>query len=208
MQYNPYIQKYERKIISEGVEDNVKSSLQKLFDFVVDIIKKSEQYYGLNVKFLVTWGASLGGMILPLKQWIEGEYPELNEKQIILLLVGIACNYFYDNEKFIRGVLDKIKEEGLLPYFQKLFEKSEELNKKFSDFMNSVKTFGITMTNIVSYAFILPILDDIISIANSQNVEESTEFLIKRIIASGVVMISGITLVNFLKKLIEHFRKD
>lgn len=43
MHYNPYIQKYERKIISEGVEDNVKSSLQKLFDFVVDIIKKSEE---------------------------------------------------------------------------------------------------------------------------------------------------------------------
>jgi hypothetical protein len=147
-------------------------------------------------------------MILPLKQWIEGEYPELNEKQIVLLLVGIACNYFYDNEKFIRGILDKIKEEGLLPYFQKLFEKSEELNKKFTDFMTSVKTFGVSMTNIVSYAFILPILDDIISIANSQNVEQSTEFLIKRIIASGVVMITGMTLVDFLKKLIEYFRKN
>ena len=73
-----------------------------------------------------------------------------------------------------QGILDKIKEEGLLPYFQKLFEKSEELNKKFTDFMTSVKTFGVSMTNIVSYAFILPILDDIISIANSQNVEQST----------------------------------
>ena len=74
--------------------------------------------------------------------------------------------------------------------------------------MTSVKTFGVSMTNIVSYAFILPILDDIISIANSQNVEQSTEFLIKRIIASGVVMITGMTLVDFLKKLIEYFRKN
>lgn len=206
MNYNLHIRESKQIILSEGIEDNIKVNLKKLYDFTVEVIRKSEKYYNLNVRFLVTWGASLGGMILPLKQWIENQYPELSEKQIILLIVGISCNYYYDNEKFLKGVLDRIKDEGLLKYFQKLFEKAEEFKNRFLDFMTSVTNLGKSMTLMVSYAFILPILDDIIKISNSQDIETSLNFLVQRIVASGVVMIGGMTLVNFLRKLIEHFK--
>ena len=206
MNYNLQLKESKQIILSEGIEDNIKVNLKKLYDFTVEVIRKSEKYYNLNVRFLVTWGASLGGMILPLKQWIEGQYPELSEKQIILLLVGISCNYFYDNEKFLKGVLDRIKDEGLLPYFKKLFEKSEEFKNRFLDFMTSVTNLSKSMTLMVSYAFILPIIDDIIKISNAQDIETSLNFLVQRIVASGVVMVGGMTLVNFLRKLIEHFK--
>jgi len=207
MHYNPYIQKYERKIISEGVEDNVKSSLQKLFDFVVDIIKKSEEYYGLNVKFLVTWGASLGGMILPLKQWIEGEYPELNEKQIVLLLVGIACNYFYDNEKFIRGILDKIKEEGLEDTFKEVLIKSRNLRDSFFNFMKSANvTLGSTL-ELVTYSFLIPIITDIQSaITEGSDIQTTAMTIAKRLVASGVVLTGQIALTETIKKIIKKFQ--
>ena len=206
MNHNLTLKETKQIILSEGIEDNLKVNLKKLYDFTVEIIRKSEKYYNLNVRFLVTWGASLGGMILPLKQWIEGQYPELSEKQIILLLVGISCNYFYDNEKFLKGVLDRIKDEGLLPYFKKLFEKAEEFKNGFLDFMTSVTNLSKSMTLMVSYAFILPILDDIIKLSNAQDIETTLNFLVQRIVASGVVMVGGMTLVNFLRKLIEHFK--
>lgn len=195
-------------IISEGIGDNVKNDLKSLFDFLLEVIQKSQRYFELNVRFLITWGASLGGMIMPLNQWMKGEFKELTEQQIILLTVGIACNYFYDNEKFIKNIIDKIKQEGLLGYFQKLYSKSEELKDTFFNFMESISILGRTMTNIMSYAFILPVLDDIIHIANSENVDQSINDLVMRITASGVVMITGMTLSTFIKKLVQHFKSE
>ena len=86
------------------------------------ILEDCYQVWKLNAKFLVTWGASLGGLILPLKNWIETNHPELSYEQVILLLLGIASNFFYDNEVFIKKVLKKIHQEGLVDTFKKVFK--------------------------------------------------------------------------------------
>lgn len=196
-----------RHLINESEGDDLKENLKRLWSFTTEVIDKSESMWNMNVRFLMTWGAAIGGMILPLKQWIEGQEPELSEKQVILLLVGIACNYYYDNEKFIRSVLDKIKQEGLIEPFKKLFVKSEELKKGLLDFLQSVKVFGRTMTSLMGYAFILPVLDDVMSILQqSDDPELALRNIIARIIASGVVVVGGNALTTFIGNIIKKYR--
>lgn len=189
-------------IVEQHSPNDITDNLRKLYDFTRELIDKSMSVWGLNAKFLITWGAALGGMILPLKNWLDSQNFEITQEQTFLLLLGIACNYYYDNSDFIRKVLEKIKEEGLLDVFKKLYSKSEELKKGLVEFLRSLKIFGDSMTSIMSYAFVLPILGDIYEMFGGENLVETAKLISQRIAASGVVLIVGHSLTSFIEKIL------
>ena len=189
-------------IVEQNSPNDITDNLRKLYDFTRELIDKSMSVWGLNAKFLITWGASLGGMILPLKNWLETQNFEITKEQTFLLLLGIACNYYYDNSDFIRKVMQKIKDEGLLDIFKKLYQKSEELKNGLVEFLRSLKIFGDSMTSIMSYAFVLPILGDIYQMVGGEDIFESAKIISQRIAASGVVLIVGHSLTSFIEKIL------
>lgn len=190
-------------ILEEHSPNDITDNLRKLYDFTRELIDKSMSVWGLNAKFLITWGAALGGMILPLKNWLETQNFEITKEQTFLLLLGIACNYYYDNSDFIRNVMQKIKDEGLLDVFKKLYQKSEELKNALVEFLRSLKIFGDSMTSIMSYAFVLPVLGDIYQMFGGEDVFESAKMISQRIAASGVVLIVGHSLTSFIEKILK-----
>lgn len=189
-------------IVEQNSPNDITDNLRKLYDFTRELIDKSMSVWGLNAKFLITWGAALGGMILPLKNWLETQNFEITKEQTFLLLLGIACNYYYDNSDFIRKVMQKIKDEGLLDIFKKLYQKSEELKNGLVEFLRSLKIFGDSMTSIMSYAFVLPILGDIYQMVGGEDIFESAKMISQRIAASGVVLIVGHSLTSFIEKIL------
>jgi hypothetical protein len=193
-----------KRIILEEKNGDLTQNLRNLYDETKKLLEECAVTWGLNAKFLVTWGASLGGMILPLKNYLEGKHPELTHEQVILLILGVACNYFYDNEVFIRKVITKIKKEGLLDVFKDVYSKAEELRRALGEFLKSIKITANTMYSILSYAFILPILGDIYNLSQGDDVMESVKLIGQRIAASGVVLIMGAGLNNLLKKVIDR----
>jgi hypothetical protein len=193
-----------KRIILEEKNGDLTQNLRNLYDETKKLLEECAVTWGLNAKFLITWGASLGGMILPLKNYLEGKHPELTHEQVILLILGVACNYFYDNEVFIRKVITKIKKEGLLDVFKDVYSKAEELRRALGEFLKSIKITANTMYSILSYAFILPILGDIYNLSQGDDVMESVKLIGQRIAASGVVLIMGAGLNNLLKKVIDR----
>jgi hypothetical protein len=205
--------RYKRTKINESVlllesqTTSLGKDLIEMHDQMVKILEDCHQVWKLNAKFLVTWGASLGGLILPLKNWIETNHPELTYEQVILLLLGVASNFFYDNEVFIKKVLKKIHQEGLVDVFKKVFKKTKELKKSLEELLMGLKNFTINMSSIVSYAFILPILSDLINMVGEGDFEENVKLITTRILASGVVLISGVSLANLLTEVFKSFQK-
>lgn len=189
-------------IVEQNSPNDITDNLRKLYDFTRELIDKSMSVWGLNAKFLITWGAALGGMVLPLKIWLETQNFEITKEQTFLLLLGIACNYYYDSSDFIRKVMQKIKDEGLLDIFKKLYQKSEELKNGLVEFLRSLKIFGDSMTSIMSYAFVLPILGDIYQMVGGEDIFESAKIISQRIAASGVVLIVGHSLTSFIEKIL------
>ena len=171
---------------------NITEDLKQMFESVKQMLITNANVWELNAKFLITWGASLGGMILPLKNWLEGQSSDLTQEQVYLLLLGIAANYYYDNSDFIRKVVAKIKDEGLMDIFKRALE----------EFLRTIRISVSTNASIVSYAFILPILHDIYQLYDGVNPNESLKMIISRIIASGVVLIGGSILTTFIQKVI------
>ena len=145
-------------------------------------------------------------MILPLKNYLENNNPELTHEQIILLVLGVVSNYFYDNETFIRKVVKKIKEKGLLNVFRKLYDKAEELKRALGLFLNSIKVTANTLYSILSYAFILPVLGDLYGLSQGEDTIETTKLIVQRILASGVVLVVGAALNHFVFKVVNRLK--
>jgi hypothetical protein len=195
-----------QKLILESRNQDITQSLKELYQEAKNLLDECAQTWGLNAKFLITWGAALGGMIVPLKDYLEKNNPELTHEQIILLVLGIASNYFYDNETFIRKVVKKIKEEGLLNVFRSLYDKAEELKRTLGLFLNSVKVTANTLYSILSYAFILPVLGDLYDLSQGEDTVETTKLIVQRILASGVVLVVGAALNHFVSKVVNRLK--
>jgi hypothetical protein len=59
-----------------------------------------------------------------------------------------------------------------------------------------------------SYAFLVPIFDDIHSIANnSKNLNEAAKLITERLILSGVVSVASTSLYAIIKKLLKKFKR-
>ena len=153
----------------------------------------------LNLKLLSTWGAALGGVMIPMKNWIEQKYPELSYEQVILVLMGSIISFFYDNEYFISDIVKKIKKEGLMEEFKQSTIVSQKLINSLTSLLNEMNYFGNDNVDYLSFAYVLPMLEDLkkgISIDNLDAVSN-------RIYSSGVVLTNKSSIKFFLRKLIE-----
>ena len=58
-------------ILMEQDRSRMSDYMKKLYNFTNTLVTKISRIYGLNVKMLLTWGASVAGLILPLDNYIR-----------------------------------------------------------------------------------------------------------------------------------------
>lgn len=192
-----------RIILQEQDQSKMSDYMKELYSFTSNLVNKAKKAYGLNLKLLLTWGASVGGLVMPLDNFIKSGRFELTEQQQTLILIGIACTFFYDNAKALRSILLKIKEEGLEDTFKEVLIKARNLKDSFSKFLKSANiTIGSTM-ELVTYSFLIPIITDIQSAIESGDLQTVAMTIAKRLVASGVVLVGQIALTETIKKILK-----
>jgi hypothetical protein len=196
-----------RVILQEQDQSNMSDYMKELYSFTSNLVNKAKKTYGLNLKLLLTWGASVGGLVMPLDSFIRTGRFELTDEQATLILIGVACTYFYDNVKTLKTILTKIKEEGLEDTFKEVLVKSRNLKNSFSKFLESANvTLGSTL-DLVTYSFLIPIIGDIQSaIMEGADLQTTAMTIAKRLVASGVVLVGQIVLTDTIKKIIKKFQ--
>ena len=164
-------------------------------------LKDTQRMMKFDLKFLLTWSATIGGFMGPLTQYIKDQNVELTEANINLIVVGVCATLFYNNEKLVAELVSKIKEEGLLPVFESALEKGDELRSALMRFLESI---GLTVGNlfaIASFTFLIPIIGILNTYATSGEITpESIQEISERIAMAGVTALSATTIRNFLKK--------
>ncbi len=96
------INENQKKIlIKESLIKDISDTVKNNFEFAKEILQASKEQMGINLQFLLTWGASIGGFVGPLTQFVEGENPELTPTQITSIMIGITATYYLDNKKTI-----------------------------------------------------------------------------------------------------------
>ena len=195
-----------RTILQEQDQSKMNNYMKELYSFTSNLVTKAKKSYGLNLKLLLTWGASVGGLVMPLDRFIKSGRFELTDEQATLILVGIACTFFYDNAKSLRTILLKIKDEGLEDTFKEVLVKAKNLKNSFTTFLKSANvTLGSTL-ELVTYSFLIPIIIDIQSaIVDGGDLQTTAMTIAKRLVASGVVLVGQIALTETIKKILKKF---
>lgn len=207
MSYTILINENQKKILlRESFSEELGDIIKQNYNFVKDVLKVSSEQIGLNLQFLVTWGASIGGFVGPLNDFINGKFPHMSEVETSLLLTGIIATYYIDNKETVNKILDTIKEMGLSNEFKSVLKKSSLLKDTFISFITSLNVTLHKVTNILSYAFIIPILPMLYEAAHAGSFNDGDSKQIGiRLASFGVITVSGILIKELVGKLIRRF---
>ena len=196
-----------RTILQEQDESKMTEYMKTMYSFTKNIANRVNKVYGLNMKMLLTWGTAVGGLVMPLDQFIRQGNFDLSDDQRYLVLAGIAFIMFYENKKGLVSILEKIKEEGLEETFRMGLEKAKELKSSFKGFLSSLRVTVSSFMDTVAYSFLIPIILDIQNIADrTTDPKESAMLIAERLVASGVVIVGTQALSHVIKRIIEKIK--
>jgi hypothetical protein len=188
-------------------DDNLSGSLKRMKSFTNNMVSKILKTYDINLKMFLTWGTSIAGLVMPLNEFLRTGNFNLSESERYLVLSGIAFLIFFEGKRGLNKVLSKIKEEGLEEVFDATLLKAYQLKDAFTTFLRSTRVITSQVLEIVSYAFLIPIIGDIQELASSSSDVRQTALIIaERLAASGVVLLSKEILFLMFKKLIKRLQ--
>jgi len=197
-----------KRILQEQDESKMTNYMKELYSFTREIINKVSKKYKLNLSMLLTWGASIGGLMMPLDNYIKTNNFEITDYQRALVLLGVVSFLFFENKRMFSKIYEKIKSENVEEAFDQSLSKGMQLKEAFLNFLSSTNIGISSFMDSVSYAFIVPILDDIMKIANgSQNLNEAAKIITERLVLSGVVGIGSTAVYTMIKKLLRKFKR-
>jgi hypothetical protein len=196
-----------KTILTEQESSQLGDYMKQLNLFTKSIVNRAYKVYGFNLRMLSIWGTAVGGLMLPLDQWIRSGNFNITEDQRVLILVAIGSILFFETKRPISNALKIIKEEGLIDVFNEGLRKGSELKQAFVGFMNSVKISISSFLDILSYSFLIPIILDIQSLVEGVSDPKQAAIMIaQRLAASGVVVISSQVLSRAIKKIIDRIK--
>ena len=181
--------------------------MKQLNSFTKQIVNRVLKSYGLNLRMLLTWATSVGGMVLPLDRYLRTGNFDLTDNQRMLVLAGIAFTLFFETKSPLSKLLKLIKEEGLSDVYKVGLNKGKQLKESFLNFMSSVNVSTGSFMDTVAYSFLIPIITDIQEAAMSGGDPKETAIMIaQRLSASGVVIIGSQVLSRTIKKIIDRIK--
>jgi hypothetical protein len=196
-----------KTILTEQDKSKMTDYMKELYSFTENIVNRVKSIYGLNLKMLLTWGTSVGGLMIPLDEFIKTGDFNLNNEQTILILAAAASLLFFENKRGVTKLIEKIKEEGILPQFEQILSKGQELKSVFVDFLSSVNITIGSLMEVAAYSFLIPIIFDISAIAESStNLRQSALQIAERLLASGVIGLSGQSLTVAIRKILKKLK--
>lgn len=196
-----------RTILMEQDRSKMTGYMKKMYSFTNNLVNRVSKSYGLNLKMLLTWGTSVGGMVLPLDNYLRTGNFNLTDDQRYLVLAGIAFIMFFENKRGLSKVLETIKEEGIEDAFKAGLEKAKNLKESFKSFLSSINVTVGSFLDTIAYSFLIPIIVDLQTIAmKSTDLKEASMLIAERLVGSGVVIVTAKVLSSVIKKILERLK--
>lgn len=197
----------KRIILTESTGEELGNIIKQNTERAINILKESQAQMGLNLQFLFTWGAGIGGFMGPVEDFIRGRFPELSEQELLYILIGVIATYFIDNKKIVSKIYTEIQENGLGKVFEVVLRKTDTLKNTFLKFVESLGVTFHKITNMVSYLFILPLIPPLANLVfNGSLGNMDPRELAMRVIGFAGVTISGIIFRELILKMVRRFK--
>lgn len=195
-------------ILEQENNEKFSESMKIMNSFTVNMVNRIKKVYGLNLKMLLTWGTSVGGLVMPLDNYIRNNQFMLNDDQRMLVLAGVVFILFFEGKRGLIKVIDTIKKENIETEFERALQKGSELKVAFEEFLNTIQVSSSIFFETVAYSFLIPIITDIVDVA-----KDTTDFktaslrITERLLASGGIIVGRDILNSLIRKLLRKFNR-
>lgn len=188
-------------ILEQTFIDKVKEKLEHFKSLTEKVISDLKQSYNFHIKFGLTYGAGIGAVIGPITNFLHGRYPEIDPHQINMLAVAAIMIVFFEN-KDVEKIEKKVFEQNLENELAEAVNFTSFFSRKFSKFFNVLGASIQRASDIVSYAFLLPLLTEMYKLMSDGLESLDFELISKSILYATGIMISS----NLLKRMIDKMR--
>jgi hypothetical protein len=193
-----------RVLLQEEEKSQLGLYMKNMYAFTKQMLNKVFKSYGINLRMLLTWGTSVGGLVLPLDQYLRTQHLGLNEDQRMLVLVGIIFALFFETKRPFMKIMSLIKENGLEDIFQDGLRKGTQLRDAFTNFLSSANTGVGTFLEAIAYSFLIPIITDVQSVlGQTEDIETAAILIAERLLATGVILVGRQTLIDVVKNILK-----
>jgi hypothetical protein len=195
-------------ILLEGMSDIMSAIFEHGADFSANLYKRIMKRYKFNLKILLTFGAGVGALMEPLMEFLKGNYPDLNEEQITLLVVATVCVVFNEGKEVLKQVLPIIKKQNLENEFTSGVNKVKALITSFKGFVATLGNSAAFISDVMSYIYLIPVLGYLATFVSQNSLTpEQIENLVKLLVASSSLHVTTAFLEESIKRMLNNLRK-
>lgn len=195
-----------RKILLETVKKGIEGSSEENKNIIKNAVASVKKHFGIDLKFILTYSVTIGGLMGPVQQIVQSEIPNISEKNLSLLIVGTIMSYYYNNSDKLNQILRLIRDNGLINEFNLMLEKTSNLKYAFFDFVSSLGVNIGTMSNILAFTFLLNVMSTLLKFAQNDFSEMETEKLIIGMIGYFGTLASKEITQEIVKRMILRFK--
>jgi len=194
------------QLLTESKKFEVESVLSDSKNFARKIISDVKEQFGIDFTFAATWGTVIGGFAKPISDYLHGLHPELTDSQLSLIIFGVILTFFSSNEEKLKQVVEIIKDKKLITFFDQALMKSYDLRESLFSFLESLNITFSKVSNMIAYAFIIPITPLLYNVATMDLTSEQMDLLAKGVSHWGATIVSSKMLYRIVKGMIKRFR--
>jgi hypothetical protein len=196
-----------KKILLEGYNDKVNNTLTSVGKFGLKVIVDAAKQIGFDFRFLSTYGAGIGALLVPVFEYLNDNFKGFTEEQMAGLTVMAVSLVFFE-KKDLKKLLSKISDENIESEFNQVVNFTSKLKDKFTYLL---KLLGMSIhrtSNIVSYSFLIPILSIVRSVVLNYGVDSAQfQMLVESLMTSTAIAVGGVALRDILIKAAEIIEK-
>lgn len=191
----------------ESVKTSIENSSEENKNLIKKVVSNVKKNFDLDLKFILTYSVTIGGLIGPVEDLVRQEIPNLGESELSLIIVGTIMTFYYNNREVLHKILKLIRDRGLINEFNFFLQKTERLKDVFLDFVTSLGvTFG-SMSNILGFTFLLNILGGLLRYAENDFNDFPVEKLVIGLLGYFGTLASKEITREIIEKVIKRFRE-
>ena len=194
-------------LLNEKFNIELKSIANFYQKFVNKIVRDVANQYKINTRMALVYGAGIGPLMLSVEEYLNDEFTGLEPWQISFLVLSAFSIVFFSSKDYFKLKKD-LEQQGLTDKLDKAVKKTEQLKDKFADMLNILGITIYSVKDILSYTFLLPILNIMVDIITNFGINSHQfSIFVESVLTSGLITTSGVLVRNVLQTVAEKISK-
>jgi hypothetical protein len=195
-----------RVILKENFKSDVIKKVELFKQYTVDVVNDLKNSMNFNFRFGVTYGAGIGVVLNHVIEHLHENYSGLSDTDIKMLALTAIMVVFFETKDILK-MENEVEKKGLQNELSDAVSFTESLKTKFSKILKAVGSSFWRGTDIIGYAFLLPILGEFTKFLQSYNVSDiDFDAIAKSLSEATGIIVGGHVLKRMFNSLSEKYK--